>query len=124
MASKIIDNWEAQTLKKLENPDPEEEPKLYAQLADIYNAKAQYLMVNEPKKQEEAESYLQQSIETCQRVMQEFSQAYANDEFVSIKINLTMANNMFPQGNQGEVEQWCSRLPENVACPQILKELQ
>lgn len=123
MASRIVDNWEADTLKKLENPEPGEEPKLRAQLADIYNAKAQYLKVNQPDQEEEANNWLQQSIEQCNFVMQQWPNDYANDEFVSIKINLTMANNMFLMGNQEEANQWCSRLPENVDCPQVLKEL-
>ena len=123
MASRIIDLREVVTLKLLENPKPEEEAELHAQLADIYNAKAQYFMVNQPEQEEEANNWLQQSIEQCNFVMQQWPNDYANDEFVSIKINLTMANNLFLMGNQEEANQWCSRLLENVDCPQVLKEL-
>ncbi len=122
MASRIVDNWEAQTLKKLENPEPGEEPKLNAQLADIYNAKAQFLMVNEPEKEEEATAWLEQSIELCQMIIQQWPDAYANDKFVRTKVNLTMGNNMFLMGNQEETAHYCSYI-QDVDCPQVLKEL-
>lgn len=77
---------------------------------------------------EKASSYLQESIEKCNFVMQQFPQDYANDEFVVLKINLTMANNMFLLGKQDEVAQWCSRVPKEiqgvqVPCPQIIPTL-
>ena len=122
MAARIVDNWEADTLKKLENPEPGEEAKLRAHLADIYNAKAQFLMVNEPDKLDEAMNWFQQSIEQCNLVIQEWPNDYANDKTVRTKVNLTMANNMFLMGNQEEANQWCSLL-QDIECPQVLKEL-
>lgn len=123
MASRIVDYMEADVLKKLENPEPDEEPKLNAQLADIYNAKAQFLMVNEPEKEEEAMAWLQQSVEICQKIIQQWPDAYANDKFVRTRVNLTMGGNMFLMGNQDETAHWCSYI-QDVDCPQILKELQ
>lgn len=122
IASRIVDNWEADIEKKLENASPEEEPQLRAQLADIYNAKGQFIMVNEPDKGDEAQNWLQKSIDLCNFIMQQWPNEYANDKIVRTKVNLTMGNNMFLIGNQEETNKWCSLL-QDVECPQVLQEL-
>ena len=123
IAERIVNNWEANTLKQLKNPAPGEEPKLRAHLADIYNAKAQFIMVNKPEKSEEARYWLQQSVDLCRMVTQKWPDAYANDKVVRTKVNLTMGNNMFLVGNQEETAHWCSYI-RDVDCPQVIKELQ
>ena len=123
MASRYVDNWEAQTLKKLENPEPGEEPLLRAQLADIYNAKAQFILVNEPEKEEEALNYLQQSVDLCNYIIKQWPNEYEHDPNVKTKVNLTMGGNMFLLKKYDEIGKWCS-LISDTKCPQVLKELQ
>ncbi|MBO4699902.1 hypothetical protein J5690_09915 [bacterium] len=109
---------------KLANSQNQSEETVYrAVLADFYNAKAQFLLASHPERSDEAMKWIEMSLQMCEYIMENLQNEYTNNQTVSFKTNMTMANNMFLQDNQGEVEQWCSRLPENVECPQIIKEL-
>ncbi|MBO4699903.1 hypothetical protein J5690_09920 [bacterium] len=93
-------------------------------LADIYNTRAQLLLAT-PGRESEADEWIQKSLEECNFVRSQFPEEYANNsDNIAVMLDLVMANNMFLQNKQGEAGQWCSRVPENVKCPAIIKELQ
>ena len=107
----------------LEKGESEKPALTHTWLADNYNTRAQLLLAT-PDRENEADEWIQKSLEECNIVRSQFSEAYANNsDNIAVVLDLVMANNMFLLDNQAEVDQWCSRVPENVNCPAIIKEL-